>query len=88
MPLSGRRIFGLRSGCSRYDGNSDQYDRSNNHPSLRNADENRRDRQADDENDESDQVSAERGHDFFLGSIFGGESSKKTASYSELRAAN
>src|SRR6185437_1414221 len=63
MPLRGRRIFGLRSGCGGYDGNPDQNDRTDDHPRLRHADENGCDRQADNENDESDQIRAERRHD-------------------------
>src|SRR5437870_2265338 len=79
MPLSDRRVFGLRSGCGGYNGDSDQNDRSDNHPGLRNADQNCGDRQADNENDESDQVGAERGHDSSWFGFSWLESSKRRA---------
>src|SRR5438309_787702 len=79
MPLSDRWVFGLRSGCGGYNGDSDQNDRSDNHPGLRNADQNCGDRQADNENDESDQVGAERGHDSSWFGFSWLESSKRRA---------
>src|SRR5438445_3605332 len=79
MPLSDRCVFGLRSGCGGYNGDSDQNDRSDNHPGLRNADQKCGDRQADNENDESDQVGAERGHDSSWFGFSWLESSKRRA---------
>jgi hypothetical protein len=60
MPTSSLRIFGLRSGCGGYNAYSDEYDGSNRDPNVGDADEMGADRQTDDEDDESNQVGAER----------------------------
>ena len=60
MPRSSLRIFGLRSGCGGYNADSDGYDRSNGDPGGRDSEKNGGDRQTNDENDESNQVGAER----------------------------
>jgi hypothetical protein len=60
MPTSSLRIFGLRSGCGGYNANSDEYNGSNDDPKVGDPDKMGADSQTDDEDDESNQVGAER----------------------------
>src|ERR1700682_3443945 len=64
MPRSSLWIFGLRSGGGHQNGDPDHDDAPHDDPSRRYAQQNRSDGESNDEDDESDQVGAERRHEW------------------------